>query len=303
MRNLDDLESSRRGSILGGRFGRKKTTTPLDRVLQRNAPQRVREASFLNRVLLPLAHRLTDPSSALMRNVDFDRVRMRLLRAGFPLGLRANDFMALKLAGVVLGVLMGFFMLPIYLSLVSIDTTFWMQVFGGIFGAFAGFKVPDLWLSMKIKKRQLEIQMLLPDMIDLITVSVEAGLGLSAALQRVSSRFFNPLTEEFTRAAQEVRLGRPNADALRDMAKRIDVSDLTIFVTALIQAETLGIAVANVLRVQSERLREKRSQRAREQAQKAPVKMVVPLVFCVFPALFVIILGPAALNYLVTGGF
>jgi tight adherence protein C len=154
---------------------------------------------------------------------------------------------------------------------------------------------------MTIRRRQSSIQIFMPDMIDLITVSVEAGLGLDAAIQRVSQRFANPLSEEFMRAMQEVRLGRTRVEALRDMARRTDVPDLTSFITSLVQAELLGIAIANVLRLQSERLREKRSQRAREQAQKAPIKMVFPLVLFIFPALFVVILGPALIQVLTTG--
>jgi tight adherence protein C len=176
-----------------------------------------------------------------------------------------------------------------------------VMLWGALLGAFYGFKLPDFWLSMTIKRRQNAIQIFMPDMIDLITVSVEAGLGLDAAIQRVSQRFANPLSEEFMRAMQEVRLGRTRVEALRDMARRTDVADLTSFITSLVQAELLGIAIANVLRIQSERLREKRSQRAREQAQKAPIKMVFPLVLFIFPALFVVILGPALIQVLTSG--
>jgi tight adherence protein C len=124
-------------------------------------------------------------------------------------------------------------------------------------------------------------------------------LGLVSAIQRISERFDNPLSEEFLRTLQEVRLGRAQTDAMRDMVKRVDVPDLTTLLTAIIQAELLGLAVANVLRIQSERLRERRAQRAREAAQKAPIKMTFPLVLFIFPALFVVILGPAMINIMV----
>jgi tight adherence protein C len=290
--------SSRRSSVLA----RRGDTTPFDRVMAPGLQKRQDEQSFLNRVLRPLAQRLTDPSSALMRNVNFDDIRYRLLRAGFPYGLRAQDFMLIKLLGTAGSIfLFTVMVVPLANILWGIGYSPLVVLWGALLGAFYGFKLPDFWLSMTIRRRQSSIQIFMPDMIDLITVSVEAGLGLDAAIQRVSQRFANPLSEEFMRAMQEVRLGRTRVEALRDMARRTDVPDLTSFITSLVQAELLGIAIANVLRLQSERLREKRSQRAREQAQKAPIKMVFPLVLFIFPALFVVILGPALIQVLTTG--
>ena len=255
--------------------------------------------SFLKRVFLPLLERLTEPGNALMRGVKEDEVRVRLLRAGFPYGLRAQTFVMLKLAGFALGM----FLFAIYFPALNIIFSSYgaqmplilfvpFMLLGGIYG----FKMPDIWLGIQIRKRQTEIQLVMPDMIDLISVSVEAGLGLISAIQRISERFPNPLSQEFERTLGEVRLGRPQGDALRDMARRVDVPDLTTLLTAIIQAEALGLAVANVLRIQSERLRERRAQRAREAAQKAPIKMTFPLVLFIFPALFVVILGPALLK-------
>ena len=190
--------------------------------------------------------------------------------------------------------------LPAVLGIYGGEASPVMYLLAMIFGAFYGFKLPDIWLSIRTRQRQTEIQLALPDMIDLITVSVEAGLGLAAAIARVAGRFPNALSEEFIRTMQEIHLGRSQAESLRDMARRLDIGDLTTFLTSLVQAETLGLPIANVLRVQSERLREKRSQRAREQAQKAPIKMIFPLVFCIFPALFIVILGPAMLKIMDT---
>lgn len=276
--------------------------TPFDRVMASGMKKKAQESSFFNRVLRPLGQRLTDPSSALMKNVRTDEIRMRLLRAGFPYGLRAQDYLLIKWASTVgLAVFFAFIVLPAASYAFGSGVDPMMLTYAALAGALYGFKFPDIWLSMKIRSRQNEIQMFMPDMIDLITVSVEAGLGLDAAIQRVAGRFPNALSEEFQRAMQEVRLGRTRVDALRDMARRVEVADLTSFITSLVQAELLGIAIANVLRVQSERLREKRSQRAREQAQKAPIKLVFPLVLFIFPALFVVILGPALIQVLSTG--
>jgi tight adherence protein C len=234
----------------------------------------------------------------LLSNVQIDDIRMRLLRAGFPMGLKATQFAFLKWVMTGLFMMLFFICIPVVAIALNMEFPWFVYAASPFMGALYGFKAPDIWLAMKTRQRQFEIQLALPDMIDLITVSVEAGLGLGAAIHRVSSRFVNPLSEEFMRTMQEVHLGRSQADSMRDMARRIDVPDLTTFLMSLVQAEQLGLAIANVLRVQSDRLREKRSQRAREQAQKAPIKMIFPLVFFIFPALFVVILGPALISFM-----
>jgi len=272
-----------------------------DRILPPEMRDRVRQESFLTRVVGPKLEKLAETPGAFASIFRIDDVRVRLLRAGFPMGLRAQTFLIVKVAGILLGAFFFMLYLPILNSLVfgplmgfAFPPAF-LPVFGAL-GAFYGFRLPDIWLAMKIRARQKEIQLVLPDMIDLISVSVEAGLGLMSAIQRISERFENALSEEFLRTLQEVRLGRSQTDALRDMVKRVDVPDLSTLLTAIVQAELLGLAVANVLRIQSERLRERRSQRAREAAQKAPIKMTFPLVLFIFPALFVVILGPAMIK-------
>jgi tight adherence protein C len=274
------------------------------RVTDRITPADIRAMrkgeAFIPRVFGPWLERLTAPGSKLMSLVDPDDIRIRLLRAGFPMGLRANTFVLVKFFGIILGVLLFMAYFPILNNILSAYYSFtiplWFFPFWVAFGGFYGFKMPDIWLGMQVRRRQTIIQLILPDMIDLISISVEAGLGLISAIQRISERFENPLSEEFLRTLQEVRLGRAQTDALRDMARRVDVPDLTTLLTSVVQAELLGLAVANVLRVQSERLRERRSQRAREAAQKAPIKMTFPLVLFIFPALFIVILGPAMIK-------
>jgi len=280
--------------------GERPTGTPFERVLRQAMHQRQVDASFTNRVLRPLAERMTEPHSILMRNVNLDEIRMRLMRAGFPYGLRARDYVFVRWVSVLLFTLL--FMAVIPLVAVAFEYTGPLVYMASIVvGIWLGYRLPDMWIAMQIRKRQQAIQLELPDTIDLITISVEAGLGLYAAMQRVGQRFPGPLSDELLRSLQEVRLGRSHVDALRDLSRRVDVPDLTAFISSLLQAELLGIAIANVLRVQSERLREKRRQRAREQAQKAPLKMLFPLVFFIFPALFVVILGPALLRVLNSG--
>jgi len=275
--------------------------TPFERVLRDSSERRSQDSTFMNRVLRPMLQRVADLSVGLTQKTNLDAVRFRLLQAGFPHGLRARDFMALKLVGLCLVPLMVIIYIPILTAITGAQAPFWIWFLALTLSAWLGWRVADIWLAITAKKRQFEMQMVLPDMIDLITISVEAGLGLYAAIQRVSMRFENPLSEEFMRVLQEVRLGRTHLDAMRDLMRRTDVEDLAMFISSLIQAETLGVPIANVLRVQSERLRDKRRQRAREQAQKAPLKMLFPLVFFIFPALFVVILGPAALKFMSSG--
>jgi tight adherence protein C len=252
--------------------------------------------SFMNRVVVPYLEQLANPGQTLTRNINYDEIRVRLLRAGFPMGLTAQRFVIVKWTGLLVGVLLFlayFPVLNIVLDILAgVAIPAWYLPFFLVLGALYGFRLPDIWLSIQIRKRQREIQLLLPDMMDLISISVEAGLGLNMAIQRISDRFPNVLSEEFQRTLQEVQLGRSQSDAMRDMARRVDVPDLTTLLTAIVQADLLGLAVSNVLRVQSERLRERRSQRARESAQKAPIKMTFPLALFIFPALFMVILGP-----------
>ncbi|MCL6517842.1 type II secretion system F family protein [Alicyclobacillus sp.] len=157
---------------------------------------------------------------------------------------------------------------------------------------------PEFWLSRRIARRQTDLLRMLPSALDLLTVSVEAGLGFDQALARVAERMRGPLAEEFGRVLQEVRLGSPRAAALQRMADRTGVAALGTFVVAVVQAERLGTGLAGVLRVQAAEVRQRRRMEAEERAQKAPVKMLFPLVLFVFPALFIVLLGPAVIEIL-----
>ena len=163
----------------------------------------------------------------------------------------------------------------------------------GIVGLLFGYTVPEFWLGGRVKKRQKAILLMIPDALDLLTISVRAGLGFDAALGKVVEKLKGPLSDEFRRALAEVRVGKARRDALRDIVPRTEVVPLTNFIGAIIQAEQLGVSMSKVLQVQSEQLRIERRQRAEEQAAKAPIKMLFPLVGCIFPSLFIVILGPA----------
>ncbi len=163
--------------------------------------------------------------------------------------------------------------------------------------AVLGWRLPDFWLARRATARQQQMVRHLPDVMDLLSVSVEAGLGFDAALARVTGRFGEPVAGEFGRLLRELQLGRPRAEALRDLAQRMDLPDLTAFVSAVVQADELGVGIASVLRAQSEQMRALRRQRAQEAALKVPIKMLFPLIFLVFPAMFIVLLGPAVLSF------
>ena len=161
---------------------------------------------------------------------------------------------------------------------------------------FVGYYAPEWMLRSKSGKRQANIQRSLPDALDLLSITVEAGLGFDAAVARVSRQAGGPLGEEMHRVIQEMQIGKSRADALRDLADRSTIVELKSFVLAMIQADIFGISIAKVLHVQAREMRIKRRQRAEEQAQKVPVKIVFPVLFCIFPALFVVLLGPAVIK-------
>lgn len=170
------------------------------------------------------------------------------------------------------------------------------------FGGFLLYKGADIMLGRRVEERQMAIRTKLPDVLDLLVISVEAGLGFEQALDRTVNAVPGPLTDEFVRMLGEVRAGASRSDAMRNMERRVNVPELRSFVLAIIQADTFGVSIGRVLRAQAEEMRIKRKQLAQEKAQKAPVKMLIPMVFCVFPALFIVVLGPAVLNIMESFG-
>lgn len=217
-----------------------------------------------------------------------EKTQLKLAQAGNPNNLTAQDFLGYKgLAGIGLA-LVAFLFTSFLLHL-----AFLMMVGGIGVGLVAGFFLPDMWVRQKTKQRQEEIQKYLADAIDILAISVEAGQGFDGALETLSKRKTNALTAEFDRFRMEVQAGKGRKEGLRDLALRCGVDDLNAFIAAMIQADQLGIGIAHVLRTQSMELRIKRRQRAEEKARQAPIKMLFPLIFLMFPSLFIVILGPA----------
>ncbi len=242
------------------------------------------------RAVAPLMERLVDLGRRFTPDGYVDKVKNRFVAAGNPSPDAVDRFVATKVVAVA-----------------SIPVVFWL-IFG--FVGMSGMKglgaaallsavlviAPDATLNRKVDERQTEIRQKLPDVLDLLVISVEAGLGFEQALDRTVGAVPGPLTEEFARMLGETRAGASRADAMRSMEKRCDVPELRSFVLAILQADTFGVSIGRVLRAQADEMRIKRRQMAQERAQKAPVKMMIPMVFCVFPALFIVVIGPAIVN-------
>lgn len=248
------------------------------------------ETPFFERVVAPLGERLVGIGRRLTRADTADRIRHKLDIAGNPPGWDVNRIIGLKALGMaVLGVL-GF------LYLVSKGFGFAQIVlFTAVMGAF-GFLLPNILLNNAGQKREFLMRNSLPDALDLLTISVEAGLGFDAAVSRVAKHTTGPLSQEFSRLLQEMQIGVGRMEAMRAMAERSSLPDLKSFCMAMVQADSLGIPVARVLRVQSHEMRTKRRQRAEEAAQKVPVKILFPLIFFILPCIFIIIIGPVAIQ-------
>jgi tight adherence protein C len=243
---------------------------------------------LMDRTLRPMMRRLSGIGTRLTSRERVGRTEGRLAQAGYPYGLRTIDFMGLKVVSAI--VVSG---LAFLLFGVAMGSAIASSLVFAVIALAAGFFLPDYWLITRIKGRQKAILLAIPDTLDLLTISVKAGLGFDAALAKVIEKTEGPLTDEFRRALAEVRIGKPRRDALKEMVGRTNVPALTNFIGAIVQAEQLGVAIANVLEVQSEQLRIERRQRAEEMAAKAPIKMLFPLVGCIFPSMFIVILGPA----------
>ncbi|MGA9776063.1 MAG: type II secretion system F family protein [Candidatus Dormiibacterota bacterium] len=244
---------------------------------------------FSDRVLRPFFDRIGRRVAALQPRDRAQKLQVMIDLAGRPMGINAASLVAIQLVlAVVLAVaclgLAVLLHLPLVLGL----------VFGGVFGYIA----PQYLLKRTVSARQKEITLALPNSLDLLCISVEAGLGFDAALTRVVEKFDNALSREFAFVLNEIRLGRPRQEALEELGKRSGVQELNAFIQALVQSDQLGVGIARVLRIQSDELRRRRRQKAEAKAQQASLKMLFPMVGCIFPTLFVILLGPAAVHLL-----
>ena len=248
---------------------------------------------FHERVVVPILLRIGEISARFTPQHLIEDTELKIELAGNPIRMAASTFLASRfvIAGLLGGFLFVLFLVAPESSMEKINPYVVVPLF-----TILGFFFPQLWLQGKITSRQKEIQKALPDALDLLTICVEAGLGFDAAMSKVSEKWENELSYAFARSIREVQLGKLRRDALKDMAERIGIAEMTSFVAAVIQSEQLGVSMAKVLRIQSEQMRVKRRQRAEEEAHKAPVKMIIPMAFLTFPSIFIVLLAPAVLS-------
>lgn len=247
---------------------------------------------FSERAVAPVLGGLTSVGRRFTPVGYVDSVRKKFIFAGNGTADAVDRFLAVRVITVALvPILFIVFYIwnPLRLEGMLQLASFALLSFALLIG-------PDAMLSRRVEERQHAMQVQLPDVLDLLTISVEAGLGFEQALDRTIASVPGALSDEFARMLGEVRAGASRADAMRAMEQRSNVPEVRSFVLAILQADTFGVSIGRVLRAQSEEMRIKRRQLAQEKAQKAPVKMLIPMVFCVFPALFVVVLGPAIIN-------
>jgi tight adherence protein C len=277
-RNTAEMVQQRLNAYGGGGVGDRPLT--LEEVeLQR---------PFSERFLRPAIERLGSIMSRSTPQKARQNLMNRLELAGRPGNLTPEDFAAVRIVaaavmaavGLLLGLLLNN---PVYLA-VAVAV-----------GAILGFYLPVLWLKQKVDKRRNEIQKGLPDAMDLLVIAVDAGLGFDAALARVTDKYKNALSDEFAKVLREVSLGRPRLEAMDEMGRSSGVEDLHNFIQAIIQSEQFGTGIGKILRIQADEMRRKRRQRAQEKAAQATLKMMLPMVGCIFPTLWIVLLGPAAL--------
>lgn len=218
-----------------------------------------------------------------------DRAQHKLVLAGWSERMDGNTWAAIRIIAMVAGIVLMFLVVP------AMDSSKMKFAVGGL-TLFLGFFGPEASLNRAISDRRKEMERSLPDIIDLLVISVEAGLGFEAAMGRVVQNVPGELSREFSRTLQETRVGVSRHDALKAMSERTDVDDLNSFIQSLIQADQFGVSIARMLRVQAEEMRVRRRQRIQEKAFAAPVKMIFPMIFCIFPSIFIVILGPAVIS-------
>ena len=256
---------------------------------------------FSERVIVPMIQSLSEVAQRFTPQQTMEKARRQLRLAGISHKVKPGHFLIARLGGAVIGGGLGFL-----LATSASDSPTYQRILMPVGGLALGYYIPVMLLMSKIRRRQEDVIKALPDALDLLTICVEAGLGFDAAMAKVAEKWDNELSLAFARTVQEMQLGKLRREALRDMANSLDVSDVTSFVAAIVQADQLGVSMAKVMRIQSEQMRMKRRQRAEEKARQAPVKIMIPLVFFIFPTILIVLLGPAILQIResgVLGGF
>lgn len=245
---------------------------------------------FKERIVQPILQKMSLSLLKLMPEARRQSLKKKLDLAGNPFNLKSHEFMGFQYGiAIFFAVSLGF--TAYYHGVDMRKTLLFIVAF-----SYMGFKIPLLFLKVRTLRRQKEIDKSLPNIIDLLAVSVEAGLGFDAALAKVTVKSKGILAEELRKVLHEIKLGKSRREALKDLVYRTEAEDLANFISAVLQADGLGVSMSQILRIQSEQMRRKRRQRAEEEAMKAPVKMLFPMVFFIFPSIFIVLLGPAAIK-------
>jgi tight adherence protein C len=252
---------------------------------------------FSERVLVPIIRRVGEFSVRFTPQKAIQNVTRMMELAGNPWPIDAATFFALRF---VLAIVFGGLAVVYIVISPPADSSKNLLYIGG--AAFVGSYIPASMLTSRITKRQTEVRKAMPDALDLLTICVEAGLGFEAAMSKVAEKWDNELALAFARTLREIQLGKVRRESLKDMADRLGIAEMTSFVAAIIQSEQLGVSMAKVLRIQADQMRMKRRQFAEEQAHKAPIKMIIPMALLIFPSIMIIILVPAAMQILGSGG-
>ncbi len=247
---------------------------------------------FTERVIYPMARKLGEIAIHFTPQNALQSIARKLELAGNPGKMDPTMFLSMQFIGAML--FGGVLLLAFSLGTAQVALGQRMLIIMG--GFLMGFYFPQLWITSKIQKRQKEVRKSMPDALDLLTICVEAGLGFDAAMAKVSEKWETELSRSFARVIQEIQLGKVRREAMRDMADRLGLPEMTSFVAAVIQSEQLGVSMAKVLRIQSDQMRIKRRQAAEEEAHKAPVKMLIPVALLIFPSLMITLMTPAALR-------
>lgn len=248
------------------------------------------EPSFADRVLLPLLARAQVLGRRLTPSDAGGRIREKLERAGNPTGWTVERVVAGKAVGFCAALVVA------TAACALAGSSFVVMLLVVVLASLLGYHAPNLYLYQRTYDRNAAIGRELSDAIDLLTISVESGLGFDSAVSHVARNTEGPLADEFARMLQEMQIGRSRADALRSLGQRCDLPEVRAFCGAMVQADSFGIPVGQVLRVQSSEIRTKRRQKAEEKAQQVPIKIMPPLIFCILPCLFIAVLGPAGIS-------
>jgi len=294
--------------VVGMRYSRQGQEDEMDDVMSRLAEATQRgetvtledielQQPFMQRVVVPVIKRFGEISTRFTPQKLLQETTLKLELAGNPGRIDASTFLATRFVGAAIfgGLLLLISTLP------TVNWPFTRVVLVVAIFTALGFFFPQLWLQGRINSRQNEVRKAMPDALDLLTICVEAGLGFDAAMSKVSEKWENELSIMFGRCIREVQLGKTQREALRDMADRIGLPELTSFVAAVIQSQILGVSLAKVLRIQSDQMRVKRRQFAEELAHKAPVKMIIPMALLTFPSIMIILMAPA--GFQIAGAF